>query len=749
VLGAGARRRCSAPVLGAGARRRCSAPVLGAGAWRRLHSPIKHRWSRLCTRLYNVDHLLATRKVMQNPAKTTQATGKPLPVGVESKAFPLFFNRNFHKEGGNEDPPNKRAMVDVGNFIKTLWNKHQEEYARLSIPEGFKESGVNRLPPSLLPLAAQCYTADTKPIPVLVNLEETADEDTCVIVVRSRSGATAASVRVYEPTNDMTRAALACTIRVTQTSNVCNFHPWFATAIFSTTFSWETTCQTNLAKTDKFPQIMNGGISVDDLRKRFVRTSPYTKFLIAVVPAPYKTSADLVSKISIDIANATTEQKKEHLDNFIKAFPEDSREHFMRLMNQFVSDGATKPPPVQPLPEPTHRSKQSVDEEEFSDDDEPKQTAKDFGKGGKNEKLEVKDEKLEVKDEKRGGKDEKRGGKEKGKGKSGKNKELSGANFLDIEAEEAGDEGEGEVDSDYDQSFIDDEGGSGESDDSDDSDDSNDSNDSDDSKGSLSSETKRKRKREKKNQKKREAGSTEGSEQGGDSDDDDSEQDNSEEDDEDDDEDDEEGEEDSATTSDDSDEEKPAKKPKREPRRKLVRSDGSAVAQISYTQTTLEDTVKKAEQKREPARNNRRRLANKAEVMLNRINDMPPGSLSKATELQQKVKTLRDSWQEYAGAKFSTEQGYALHESMIELCTALCAINASNVDDNKQTTDVQTSMRITQASITGFCKTTSGLAAIKEKLASAGCEVDKLVATMNSVAENMATVSSTIPQLAI
>ena len=128
---------------------------------------------------------------------------------------------------------------------------------------------------------------------------------------------------------------------------------------------------------------------------------------------------------------------------------------------------------------------------------------------------------------------------------------------------------------------------------------------------------------------------------------------------------------------------------------------------------------------------------------------MPPGSLSKATELQQKVKTLRDSWQEYAGAKFSTEQGYALHESMIELCTALCAINASNVDDNKQTTDVQTSMRITQASITGFCKTTSGLAAIKEKLASAGCEVDKLVATMNSVAENMATVSSTIPQLAI
>ena len=86
----------------------------------------------------------------------------------------------------------------------------------------------------------------------------------------------------------------------------------------------------------------------------------------------------------------------------------------------------------------------------------------------------------------------------------------------------------------------------------------------------------------------------------------------------------------------------------------------------------------------------------------------------------------------------------ALHEKMIELCDALCTNDASNTDYGKQTKDVQASMRITNASISGFFKTTSGLAVIKEKLSNAGSEVDKLIATMDTVAKNMESVTSTI-----
>ena len=90
-------------------------------------------------------------KEMQSSAKNT--TSKPLPVGVESKSFPLFFNSKFHKElGKEEEPPNKKDVQQVGGFIKTIWNKQSEEYAKIPMPSGFREANVKELPSSLLPL---------------------------------------------------------------------------------------------------------------------------------------------------------------------------------------------------------------------------------------------------------------------------------------------------------------------------------------------------------------------------------------------------------------------------------------------------------------------------------------------------------------------------------------------------------------------------------------------------------------------
>ena len=127
-------------------------------------------------------------------------------------------------------------------------------------------------------------------------------------------------MRVYEPTDETTRAALACTIRVTKTSSVCNSHPWFATGIFSLAFSSGLTFGTTFEKTEyKFPTILDGGISVEALRKMF-RFSGDTKVPIVVLPALSKAAADFIGNIAIDIVNAKTEKKKEHAENLRKNY---------------------------------------------------------------------------------------------------------------------------------------------------------------------------------------------------------------------------------------------------------------------------------------------------------------------------------------------------------------------------------------------------------------------------------------------
>ena len=278
-----------------------------------------------------------------------------IPQGIDRNCLAVIYNENHHQRS-NEDrtPPKSKDLAKANEFVKSIYMKSPKDYDALKLPHYFCKVDMREdpFPSELLPLAAQCYTNASQPILVLVEsqggmpqLTETGHIKTIVVVVRA--SAENKETVAFKPTNDDALQAVVSMIRATKSKSMCNFHPYFLSAIYSVA-AWGKT-EKKMHENAVFPwTIANGGIEKKAFAKLGVTKgagSGGTVVKIAAVPAPVPKLGNTIGRISIDKQDATDDEKEAHIKKWqassaaSDAFSDSAA--FIKQVRQFTEEGAT------------------------------------------------------------------------------------------------------------------------------------------------------------------------------------------------------------------------------------------------------------------------------------------------------------------------------------------------------------------------------------------------------------------------